>query len=397
MAKENEKEAAKANEIYDSLAQVNVLSEMFPELAEEAEFSGLADTIKKAASTDKPKKDEDDLTDSVSDEEEYDDSEETEDEEGVEDEEEDDAEEDEDEDDVFGSSKKVKSVEVPFAFDEKAKDFIKKKYSIGEESKFFGSVDKWRNDSQKLTDVQEEKAELLEALASLPDNLKASINAFASGADYNEAFGSVNRFDFNRDFDDHKKDDIVNYYFPDKYKSIIKKLDEDDITEDVADERINDLADAAKALYKKDRKSIEDKRADLIRQEQVKTKKVKESVVSSVKNLEKQFPNFNSAEKQRIRQILVNGDTDSIFRNKDGSYKDDAALRLANALHYEKLNKRSASVAKNQGITEANLEIVNKSKKKLDKGKSSSAMQKEQVANKAVEHLSSHFNKDPYE
>ena len=30
MAKENEKEAAKANEIYYSLAQVNVLSEMFP-------------------------------------------------------------------------------------------------------------------------------------------------------------------------------------------------------------------------------------------------------------------------------------------------------------------------------------------------------------------------------
>ena len=94
---------------------------------------------------------------------------------------------------------------------------------------------------------------------------------------------------------------------------------------------------------------------------------------------------------------MVDGNPDSIFRNKDGSYKEDAALRLAYALNYEKLTKRSESIAKNKGVTEANLDIVNKSKKKLEKGKAATVTQKQQMAEKAVEHLSSLAAKDPYE
>lgn len=386
---------------FDDLAQLKALSELNPDLANDEEFKNLSNIITKVASTGNAKPDA-----SEDDEEEYDEEEEEEnsgldnDEEEEEDEEEtdeDDEEEEEDEDDPFGSRKSKKTVDVPFSLDEKAKAFLKKKYAIADEGKFFASVDKWRTDSQKLNEVQDNNEELLEGLQSLPDNIKAAINAFAEGQDYHEAFGNVNRFNFNKEFKDQDKDDVVSHYFPDKYKVLMKKLEDEDLTEDEVEERINDLADAAEALYKKDKKGIEEKRADLIRKEQDRVKKMKESVNSSVKHLQKIYPNFRQAELQRIRQILVEGNPDSIFFNKDGSYKEDAAVRLANALHYSKLVKEVKNKAKNEGVSEANLEIVNKGKKKMDKSKAAAGGERKEAALKAVEHLTTQFRSDPYE
>ncbi len=398
MANETENNDVKSSQTFDDLSQINALAEMFPEAASSEEFKGLSDIVKKVASTGSPATKETEEEEEEDEEEEHEEEESSEEEEEEEDEDDEDDSEEEDDDNPFGSSKQnKKTVDVPFSFDDKAKSFLKKRYSIDDEGKFFGSVDKWRNDSQKLNEVQESNEELLEGLQSLPENIKAAINAYANGGDYHEAFGSVDRFNFNKEFEEQDKDNVVEHYFPEKYKNIVKKLNDDEITEEDAEERINDLADAAKALYKKDKKGIEDKRAELIRNEQVKIKKIKESVSGSVKYLEKSFPNFKPAEKQRIRQILVDGNPDSIFRNKDGSYKEDAAVRIAHALHYDKLTKKAESIAKNKGASEANLDLVNKGKKKLDKGKAAADSSKKEASLKAVEHLNSHFNKDPYE
>ena len=263
-------------------------------------------------------------------------------------------------------------------------------------NKFFNSVNTWRNDSQKFSETNSKLEELNSDLQSLPNEIKAAIGAYAEGGDYIAAFGVNGKLDFNKPFDKQDEDDVVKHYYPDKYNAIIKKLDNDDLTEEEAEERILELKDVAKEIYNRDQKGIENERAALIRKEQERVKTVKNSASSSVDYLKEQFPNFKSADLQRIKKILVDGNFDSHIYERNGAIKKDAAFRLAFYLHGDTILERVKGISKNKGITEANLEIAKKGNKQLNKNKSTSAIHKEQKAEDAISHLNVHMQSDPY-
>jgi hypothetical protein len=163
-----------ANQTGDDLSQIAALAEMMPELAEDEEVKGLMDIIDKNTSTDQEEEEEEEGIDFGEEEEEEENQEEEEEEEEYEEEEE---EEEVDEDDPWGLGRSKKSVEVDFELGEEAMNYLQSKYSIEDPNKFFTSVDKWRNDSQKQSETEGQLSELLEGIQSLPDNIKASIEA----------------------------------------------------------------------------------------------------------------------------------------------------------------------------------------------------------------------------
>jgi len=398
MAEEEGKEELANESTADELAQIENMVDLFPELAEDEDVKNLVTVVNNTSTGSEEEEEQEEETGEEEEEEEEETHEEEDEEESEEEDEEEEDEEEEDEedpDDIF-SLKKKKSVEVDFEFDENIKNFLKKNYSIDDESTFFNSVNKWRGDAQKFSETQGQLDELMEGIQSLPDQIKASINAFAEGQDYIQAFGADGHLDFSKSFDKQDEDDIVKHYYPNKYKDIIKKLDDDDLTEEEAEERILFLKDAAEQVYRKDQKSIEDRRAAMVKQEQEKLNKIKESASSSVSFLKDTFPNFKNSDLQKIRRALVDGNFDSLLYDRKGAIKKDAAIRLAFAFNYEKILERAKGVAENKGRSKANLEIASKGKKKLKKNKSTSGAQKENKAHEAIEHLSVHMQNDPY-
>ena len=396
MIEEEEKEGTANESVGDDLSQIENMVELFPELAEDEDVRNLVEVVNNNTSTGSEEEEEEQPEETEEEEAEEEEQEEEEEEEEEESEEEEEEEEEEDDPDDIFSLKKKKSVEVDFEFDDDIKSFLKKNYSIDDESTFFNSVNKWRGDAQKFSETQGQLEELTEGIQSLPDQIKAAINAFAEGQDFVQAFGADGNLDFSKSFDKQDEDDIVKHYYPKKYKDIIKKLDDDDLTEEEAEERILFLKDAAEQVYKKDQKSIEDRRATLVKQEQEKLERVKETASSSVSHLKETFPNFKQSDLQKIKRALVDGNFDSLIYDRKGAIKKDAAIRLAFAFNYEKILDRERGVAENKGKTKANLEIASKGKKKLKKNKSTSGVQKENKAHEAIEHLSVHMEQDPY-
>ena len=267
------------------------------------------------------------------------------------------------------------------------KDVIKG-FGAEDPSKFFEEiVPKWRNDSQALVKVQEEYDGLNEELGRLPDDIKSILLAYSNGQDWKEAVaGSGGRPDFNSDFEKLDGENLVKFYYKDRYKSLSQKYEDGDYDEEDFNERIEMLRDAAKPLFERDKKVFENQRAAYMQEAETSEKMLRSSATSSVDALKKEYPDFSKGEIQRIRQFLVNGNIESLLKDKSGAYTENAAKVIAFAMFGEDLVKDLLDQAKNQGTTTANLEIVERGKKTIQSSKAIENAQNQAQA-KAVEHL----------
>lgn len=299
-----------------------------------------------------------------------------------------------DEDDAFGLKSKKKT-KYKFKDEKDVTEFIKKKFSVKDYPKFFESVDKWRNDSQKLAEVSQQQEEMLNGLGSLPQPIKNAIQSYANNEDWRSAFlDSTSNISYDKNFESLDKEDVVKHYFKDKYKKLKDKLDNEDIDEDDYQERISDFYDSSKTLFETEKKAFEKRRAELLESEKQKAEALKSSAISSVNSLKDEFPNFNSAQLQRIKQHLVNGDIESLFV-VDGKYSEDAAKKIALALYGDKILKAKIDVAKRTAMNESKEEFFQRGNKDIRTTNSQQGYSKGRMDD-AVKHLETTFTKDPY-
>lgn len=390
----NEGEERTPEELEADIRQIEALAQLDPAIREMPEYKNLLETFEKVKG-DEGEEDESDEGEPIPKENVEDKVEE--DEEEKEEEGEDDEEE---EPDVFGitskkGAKKKESVDVEI--DGELKEFIEKNYSIKDADTFFSSVDKWRNDSQELSKVSQEYEDISEGLQSLPQPIKDAITAFSNAEDYHSAFmNSGGRLNYELDFEEQDKESLVQHYFSKKLEKLESRLEDGDIDEDDYDDRVNDLYDSAERLYNTDKKEYEKQRADLIDQQKRELQSFKQSANSSVELLKKTYPDFSKANLQRVKQRLVNGEIDSLFQNKDGTYKEEAAEMLAMAMFGKDVIQKLIEKAEYKGASKANEEIVRKGDKKPKKTSKSQTQRKEVEAMDAISHLNSQFVKDPY-
>mgnify|MGYP003110836913 CR=1 FL=1 len=300
-----------------------------------------------------------------------------------------------DEDDVFGINKGRKGTKYKFKDRKEVDEFMKKKYGAKDYPKLFESVDKWRNDSQQLTQVQEQNEKIVEGLGSLPQPIKDAIQAYSESEDWRSAFSNAaTHLDFNAEFEELNKEAVVEHYFKRRYESLRKKLDEEDIDEDEYNDRIEDFYDSSQRLFASDKKTIEKERAKVIKKQEESEEAFKGSALGSVNSLKDEFPNFSSSQLQKIRRHLVNGDINSLFV-EDGKYIKDAAKRIAFALYGEKIIKAKVTKAKRTGKNESKEEFFSRGNSKVKTSRSQqghSAARTEQ----SVNHLQGQFKEDPY-
>jgi hypothetical protein len=282
--------------------------------------------------------------------------------------------------------------------DQEALKEVVKSFGAEDPNKFFEEIiPKWRTDSQSLAKVQEDYDGLNEELGKLPDDLKTALLAYANGHDWRESVAAIgSRPDFNQAYEKLDKQNVVKFYYPDKYKSLLQKFEDGDYDEEDLEERIDMLRDAAKPLFERDKGQFENKRADIMRNAEESEKNLRTSVSGSVDALKKEYPDFSNAEIQRIRQFLVKGNVEDLLKEKNGAYKENAAKFVAFALYGEDLVKDLLNQAENRGESKANLEIVERGKKTIQSSKAIENAEK-QATNEAVRHLSyMQQSKNPY-
>ena len=139
---------------------------------------------------------------------------------------------------------------------------------------------------------------------------------------------------------------------------------------------------------------VVNRRAEIMREQEDSEKNFKGSVVSSVEKLKQQFPNFSKKDLQKVRQRLVDEDIESLFYNKDGTYKEEAAEMMAFSMFGKQVMESLLGRAKKDGISKANETIVKRGNKKPRQGQTQRKQSTEALD--SISHLQGQFSKDPY-
>lgn len=358
----------------EQLRQIEALAGMDPGFANSQEYKDLMSSLQ--ASSQAPQNDEED-----EDEDEEDDSEEPQ---GS-------------DDDIFGimsTPKKAKEIKLNFEPPKEMIDLISSRYGVNDASKFFSSVETWRNQAQEGSELKREYEALTADLQALPMDLRASIEMWAAGEDHTKALTMTQRLDFSGDFTKQDPESLVQHYFGEQYDELIEAFDADKISENELQDRIKLLANSTKRLFVDDKKALEKEREDFLNRQRNEHESLKKTALLSVENLSKAYPNFSKSEVSKIRNILVEGKADNLFMNADGTYKEDAAELVAYAMYGKKMLESVKKIAQRQGESVANQKIVDSSPKQLRKQKASGPNQGQ--VPQAAQHLSGLFRGDPY-
>lgn len=300
-------------------------------------------------------------------------------------------------DDIFGimsSPKKAKEIKLNFEPPKEMIDLISNRFGVNDASKFFSSVETWRNQAQEGSELKREYEALTADLQALPMDLRASIEMWASGEDYTKALTMSQRLDFSGDFSKQDPESLVQHYFGEQYDEIVSEFEEGDISDTEYQNRIKLLANSTKRLFVEDKKALEKEREDFLNRQKNEYENLKKTALLSVENLSKAYPNFSKSEVSKIRNILIEGKADNLFMNADGTYKEDAAELVAYAMYGKKMLESVKKLAQRQGESMANQKIVDSSPKQLRKQKASGPNQGQIPA--AAQHLSGLFKGDPY-
>lgn len=392
-----------STDVAADIAQIEALALLDPSIKDLPEYKNLMKSAEKLKSSGKknPEPEEEDeeeeekpvkkTTKKVVDSEPEDDEEEEE------DSEEEGEDEEEESDNVFGLKRKKGEEETQeIEVSDELADFIEEKYAIKKVDTFFDKVDGWRKLAQEASTIRDERDDIVKELTQLPAPIKAAIDAVSNGKDYITAFnGASNKLDYNKDFDSQDKNKVVKSYFTEEVEKLDKKLEKGDIDDDDYNEKVELLYSSAKRLFNTDKERFNKQRADMVAEQEVKEKAFKQSAISSVEKLREEYPNFSRADVQRIRQRLVDGNVESIFYNKDGSYKENAAEMLAYAEYGKRVVQELLDSAEKRGESKANEKIVQRGNKTMKTQKTVAS--KEKKTSDAVAHLQGHFTRDVYE
>ncbi len=231
--------------------------------------------------------------------------------------------------------------------------FIKEKYGVDQAPKFFNSVEQWRSDSQALPQYKETAENLTKLLSEeIPDPIYEAIQAWGKGEDWQAKMkGSIQPFDYSKPFA-KQSFEVVNHFFPEQFT-------EEDLT-DTKNALAQQAISVASAKFDLEKGKIDSARSAAIERADKAAENLKASAATSIAELKKEFPDFDNAEIKSLNKILAGGDINSLFFKKDGTYRPDAAKRLALML-YGNADASDVTVkAKKENDNEALMNLIDR-------------------------------------
>lgn len=161
----------------------------------------------------------------------------------------------------------------------------------------------------------------------LPADLKASVVAFAEGKDYKKVMQEYSspQVDFTKRFDQYS--DVFPLIV--RYNSELTREDFEDMDE-IAKKVV---VSSAKKAYDMEFENIVAKNNEFQSAHSKKVESMYQSIDKTMQNVRKEFPNLNEKNMKEIRNRLELSSFAGDFMNPDGTYKEDAGVKLGLALY----------------------------------------------------------------
>ncbi len=195
------------------------------------------------------------------------------------------------------------------------------KFGLKNPSELFVKAEKWRNDSQELPKLVDENNGYKQLFDNMPQEVYDIIQVWGKGGDWQEAMrDKAPTMNFGKSFE-KQQFEIVNKYFPNQFTEAELKDTNDSVAK-------NAIA-VAKEKFNLGKEQLDHQRAAALEKAGKTATAIKQSALSSVEKLQEEFPDFSARQLGEVKQILVGGDLNSLFFNKDGTVKPEAAVMLA--------------------------------------------------------------------
>jgi len=234
----------------------------------------------------------------------------------------------------FGDKKKKKEATPELKF-ENNDDWANVAKSWGVEvkeakdfNKVVGTVNKWRDAAQKLPEVEKQAEEIKGLLENLDPDLLEDVKTYYRGEDWRKGREKEKPFDILKPVEKQDTKKLIDHYFPGEFTTEDFEMDEKPKALEIAEK-------SAKDKFIAEQNNYNSKRATEIEKGKQRLALKAQSIDGSVKNLKQSFPDADNTIISSVKKTLESGDIDSLFFNKDGSYKQEAATRLMLAMHGE--------------------------------------------------------------
>jgi len=245
----------------------------------------------------------------------------------------------------------------------------------------------WKGDSEIKYELEGQLKSIKDDLSQLPDPVFKAMQAWAKGEDWKAPLASAtSSIDLTADPDSIDKAVLLGHYFPGEF-------DADAIKEGGA--MVDKAVRLAKNQFAVDKKTFNSERSSILAAAEDNRKKVMSSVQASVQALKKDFTALDDKYVRQVEDMLKKGNINSLFIGDDGSYKPDAAKRIALALVGEQeINGLLNALKKRNEVAQ---QIVGNGKTEIPRP----GAQQQSVATAGSEELAKeaakYFNKSPYE
>jgi hypothetical protein len=294
-------------------------------------------------------------------------------------------EEEQDEEEEASVFQTKKGTKVNFKDETEAKGYIKDKLGIDVTTpagyaKLVEAFNKQRTNAQKATELEKYKEDIETAFAEMPPEIVKAIEAYNNGSDWKQAIMSAPglKLDFNKDLESQDRWALIEAYAPDE-------LTQEEFEDDPNSKEVLRLLRVAEKAFRLDKQQNDRQVAEAKRVQNERQTSFKNSALSSLEQVKADFPGIDDKELKKLEKVLTGGSLGSEFFNKDGTYRVDAAKKLA-LIQYapteiERLSKKLTKLQqKNKELSDQLAGVVSRGRDTVadEKGGDSSMKSNEQ-------------------
>jgi len=281
---------------------------------------------------------------------------------------------------------KAPSSSAAQSFDDATKQVITKAFGTDDVSVI---VEKYQGYDTVKSDLEN----LQHELELLPDPLKEAIQALSEGRDFIEAFNRASKVpDFRASFKKQNTENLVQYYRGKRHNTLKKELEKGDLTAEDFQAEVDDLAEGLEDLFADDKKIYDAKITKIANDAKLENKTRQTAISDAISEAKRVIPGINESIIRQAERIIQN--PSDLFYTQ-GKLNKDAILRVAYALHGDKLilaqSKKAATKAATEAASAESAKIIAGSQQQPGKNNENPDVGREKNI-----YLPSRENNDPY-
>ena len=236
---------------------------------------------------------------------------------------------------------------------------------------------KFKEVETQVQEVSKENENYKKVFESIPSELYQSIDLFLKGQDWKTPIISKPNLDFSKNIDTIDEKSLVDNYLPGQFS----QEEWEDYGSEDADpgikKAINLAINTAKSKFEADKKDLDSFRTNQVELANERSQKINSSVEKSIEYLKKNIEGIDDGYIAQAKANLNIQKINEMLFNEDGTFKEDAALKLSYAEHGHDIMKQYKNAIQHLAETKERQAILERTPNKPKQNKKSSSTREE--------------------